>query len=110
MVEAREIRARIVADGGHDLGIAAKQLEAVSDVAGAAAELAAHLGNEKSDIEDVNLLGQDVVPETIMEDHDVVVGDGAADQSGHRATRWLIEKKAGGQLRDRKRRGDSPPR
>ena len=74
-VEPREVGTGVVADGGHDLGFATEQHEAVGDVTGAAAELAAHLGNEKSDVQDVDLLGQDVILETVREDHDVVEGN-----------------------------------
>jgi len=75
IVQAQQIGVGVVTDRGHDQGFAIEQLEVVGDVAGAATELAPHLGNQERDIEDVNLLGQDVVLETIMEDHDVIEGD-----------------------------------
>jgi hypothetical protein len=73
-------RAGVVADGGHDQRLAAEQLEVVGDVAGAAAELAPHLGHQEGHVQDVHLLGQDVVLEAVLEHHDGVVGDRAADE------------------------------
>ncbi len=70
-------------------GCTAQQLEVVRDVAGAAAELAPHVGHQERDIEDVDLVGQDVVAEAVAEHHDGVVGDGAADQGVHGAEACL---------------------
>ena len=84
LVQAVQIGLRIVADGSHDQGVAAEELEVVGDIAGAASEFATQIGYEESYVEDVNLVGQDVVLELVMENHDVVVGHGAADQGAHR--------------------------
>ena len=73
----------VVPDGRHDEGLAAQHVERVGDVAGAAAELAAQLRDEERHVQDVYLVGQDVVLEAILEHHDVVVRDRAADQCAH---------------------------
>lgn len=38
---------------------------------------------EEADVQDVDLVRQDAVLEAVLEDHDVVVGDGTADERGH---------------------------
>jgi hypothetical protein len=63
---------------------AAQQLEVVGDVAGAAAELAAHARHQERHVQDVHLVRQDVVLELVREHHDGVEGKGTADQGGHR--------------------------
>ena len=73
----------IVADGRHDQRLAAEHLQVVGDVAGTAAEFAPHVGHQEGDVEDVDLVGQDVVAEAVVEHHDGVVGDRAADQCAH---------------------------
>ena len=78
-----QIGVGIVADCGHDQRIGAQQLEIVGDIAGAAAEFPAHFRHQEGDVEDMDLLGQDVVLETVPKDHDVIVGDRAANQRGH---------------------------
>jgi hypothetical protein len=55
----------------------------VGDVAGAAAEFPAHVRHQEGHVQDVDLVGQDVVLEVVVEHHDGVVGDGAADQGTH---------------------------
>jgi hypothetical protein len=83
LLEAVHVGRAVVADGGHDQRLAAEQLEVVGDVAGAAAELAPHVGHQEGDIEDVDLLGQDVVLEAVAEHHDGVVGHGTANECLH---------------------------
>ncbi len=78
-----QIRAGILADRRHHHRLAAEQLQAVGDIAGAAAEFAAHAGDQEGHIEHVDLVRQDVFAEPALERHDGVVGDGAADQAGH---------------------------
>ena len=60
----------------------AQQAQAVGDVRRAAAELAAHLGNQKGDVQDMDLVGQDVRLEVVGEHQNRVVGHGSADQCG----------------------------
>ena len=94
VVQANEVRVGIIADGGHDQRVATQQFQVVGNVTRATAELTAHLGYQKGHVQNVNLLREDVILETIMENHDVVVGYGAADECGHRVF-WGIEKVRG---------------
>ena len=83
LVEVLAVGAEVLADGGHRDRIAAEQLEVVGDVAGAAAELAAHARHQERHVQDVHLVRQDVVLELVREHHDGVVGQGTADQCRH---------------------------
>ena len=83
MLQALHVQGAVMADGGHDKRVSAEQSEIVGDIPGASSKLAPHVGNEKGNIENVNLLGQNVVLETIMKNHDRVIGDGAANQCFH---------------------------
>ena len=65
LVQAVGIRLIVVAHGRHDQRIAAEHLQRVGDVAGASAEFAAHVGHQEGDVEDVDLVGKDVVLEVI---------------------------------------------
>jgi hypothetical protein len=58
-------------------------LERVGDVAGAAAELAAQGGHQERDVQDVHLIGQDLLREAARKISDGVEGQRAADQNGH---------------------------
>ncbi|MNS81620.1 hypothetical protein D3C72_1153340 [compost metagenome] len=80
----------IGADGGHHHRVAAEHFQRVGDVAGAAAELAAHAGHQERDVQHMDLVRQDVFAEASVERHDGVVGDGAADQAGHALSRWWV--------------------
>ena len=83
-LEVLAIGREILADRGHRDRIAAEQLEVVGDVAGAAAELATHSRHQERHVQDVHLVGQDVVLELVLEHHDGVVGERTADQCRHR--------------------------
>ncbi|MCY1234028.1 hypothetical protein D9M72_465960 [compost metagenome] len=102
----------IGADGGHHHGIAAKHLQRVGDVAGAAAELAAHAGHQERDVQHVDLVRQDVFTEASVERHDGVVGDGAADQAGHALSRcwgdWVEWSPCGQYRSGRKQKSGRP--
>ncbi len=52
----------IVPGGGHGQAAIAQQAQAVGDIRGAAAVLAAHLGHQERHVQDVNLVGEDVLP------------------------------------------------
>src|SRR5713101_7474191 len=84
LLEPLEVQQGVVADGGHRQWIGAEKLQVVGYIAGATAELPPQLGNEEGHIQDVDLFGQDVLPETAAEYHDVVVRDRAADQDAHK--------------------------
>jgi hypothetical protein len=66
-VEPIGIRLRVVADGGHNPGLATQQIKVVRDVARAAAELAAHFRHQERDVENMQLLGEDVLLEAARE-------------------------------------------
>lgn len=40
-------------------------------------------GTREGDVQNMNLLGQDVILEPVLEDHDVVKGEGTTDQCRH---------------------------
>jgi hypothetical protein len=82
-LEPLEIQQGIVSHRGHDPRVGTQELQVVGYVAGATAELAPQLGNEEGHVQYVDLFGQDVLPETPLEHHDVVVRDRSADQSAH---------------------------
>lgn len=82
-IEATHVRAGIVADRRHDQRIAAEEFQVVGDIPRAAAKDAPDIGNQEADVQDVNLVRQDAVLETVLKDHDVVVGNGTADERGH---------------------------
>ena len=79
-LEVVAVGPEILADRRHRDRVAAQQLQVVGDVAGAAAELAAHARHQERHVQDVHLVRQDVVLELVLEHHDGVVGQGAADQ------------------------------
>jgi hypothetical protein len=60
-----------------------QQSQVVGDVAGASAELPAQRRYEERNVQDVHLVGQDVLLEAPREQHDRVEGERAADQCGH---------------------------
>jgi hypothetical protein len=82
-IEAGQVGRGVVADGRHDGRFGTQHFQRVRDVAGAPAELAPHVWHEESHVQDLDLLGQDMVLEPVMEHHDGVEGDRAADERGH---------------------------
>ena len=78
-----QVVAPVVANGGHDHGVAAQFAQVVGNVARAAAELPAQFGHEEGHVQDVQLFGQDLLAETSGKGRDGVKGEGAADQGGH---------------------------
>jgi hypothetical protein len=83
VAQALRVRREVVAHRCHDQRMSAQQLQVIGDVAGAAAIFAAHLGHQEGDVENVDLFGQDVFLELVLEHHDGVVGHGTADESLH---------------------------
>ena len=65
----------------------AQELQPVGDVARAAAVLAPQVRHQERDVQDVDLVGEDVVLELVAEHHDGVVRDGAADEDRHAVRR-----------------------
>ena len=78
LVHPRGVRAEVLADRTHRQRISAEQLQAIGDVAGAAAKLPTHRRHHEGHVEHVDLVREDVVLEAILEDHDAVVGERAA--------------------------------
>ena len=81
--QAVQVGTAIVADSRHDERIFPEELQVIGDVAGRAPELASHLRREEADVEDVQLVGEQVVTEAVRKHHDGVVGDGAVDEQCH---------------------------
>ena len=78
LLEVVAVERAILAQRGHDQRLAAELPQRVGDVARAAAELAPHVRHQKRDIEDMQLLGEDVLLEAAAEHHDgVEVGGGS---------------------------------
>ena len=69
----------VIAHGGHDQRLTAEQHQIVGNVAGTAAIFTAQFRHQKSNVQDVNLLRQDVIFETVRKDHDVVKGERTAN-------------------------------
>ena len=87
-VHAIGVRLIVVADGRHDQRIAAEHFQRIGDISGTTAKLPAHFGYQERHVQDVNLVGKDVVLEMPAEHHDGVVGDRTADQRAHGFT-WV---------------------
>ncbi len=85
--EAREVFVTVAADGGEDDRLTAERGEVVGDVAGAAAELAPQRRHEERDVEDVQLIGQDLVREAAGKGGDAVEGERSTDKGGHAVSR-----------------------
>src|SRR5690606_269048 len=83
VVEPRAIRIEVLADRRHRQRILAEELQVVRDIRRAASELPPEPRHEKGHVQDMDLVREDVILERILEDHDVVVGYGAADQCRH---------------------------
>ncbi len=82
-----EVFAAVGADGRDDDRLAAESCEVVGDVAGAAAELAPQRRHEERDVEDVQLIGQDLVREAAGKGGDAVEGERSTDEGGHAVSR-----------------------
>jgi len=74
------IGAKVLPHRAHRQRISPEQLQAIGDVAGAATELPTHLRHKEGHVEHVDLVRQNVILEAILEDHDVVVGERAANE------------------------------
>ena len=85
-VQPGKIRLDVLADRRHHHGLPAEELQVVSDVGRASAVFAAHFRREEADVEDMQLVGEDVVLELVREHHDGVVGDRSCNQC---AQFWL---------------------
>ncbi len=79
LLEPLAIRLEVGADRRHRQRRLTEQLQVVRDIRRATAELAPQLRHEERDVQHVNLVGEDVVLERVLEHHDVVVGRGTTD-------------------------------
>ena len=68
------------ADRRDDHRLAAERRQVVGDVAGAAAELAAQRRHQERDVQQVHLVGQDLVGEAPAEIRDAVEGERSTDE------------------------------
>ena len=66
-LEPLQVGRDVLADRGHQQRVVAQQLQVVGDVAGGAAEFAPHLRREEAHVQDVQLVGEQVVPEAVRE-------------------------------------------
>ena len=73
------VRAEVVPDRAHRVAVGLEQSQIVGDVAGAAAEIAAQRRHDEGDVQHVDPLRQDVVPESARVDHHRVVSERTAD-------------------------------
>ncbi len=85
--QAREVFVAVAADRGEDDRLAAERGQVVGDVAGAAAELASQRRHQERDVENVQLIGQDLVGEAAGEGGDAVEGERSTDEGGHAVSR-----------------------
>ena len=83
VLQALQVVAAIVAQHGHGQGLTAQQLEAVGDVARASTKIAAQLRHQERDVQDVQLVGQDLLGKAPLEGHDGVERQGSANQRCH---------------------------
>ena len=93
-----EVAVAVAADGRQHDRFAAERGEVVGDVAGAAAELATQGRHQERHVEDVQLVGQDLIGEAAAEIGDAVEGERSTDEGGHAVSR------EGARFRDRRSR------
>ncbi len=65
---------KIGTDGAHRQRIAPQQFQIVGDVPGAATELATHVGYQEGNVQNMHLIGKNMVLELVREDHNGIVG------------------------------------
>jgi hypothetical protein len=86
-LQALRILLAVAADGRHHERLAAEPLQGIGDVARAPAELAPERRHEKRHVQDVDLLGQDLLREAAGKNGDGVKREGSADQCRHGRSR-----------------------
>jgi hypothetical protein len=90
---ALQVVGAVGTDGRHHDRIAPELAQAVRNVAGTAAEFAAQGRHEERDVQDVQLLGQDLLRELARERGDGVERQGTADQRRHAISERVRGKK-----------------
>jgi hypothetical protein len=85
LLQPVQIFPTVIAHGGHGQWRAAQRLQAVGDVAGAAAKITAQRGHQERHVQDVQLVRQDLLGKTALESHDGVKGQGATNHCCHKS-------------------------
>ena len=81
--KAFAIRTEIVAHCRHDQRFTAQKFQVIRDVTAGTTKFPPHIRHHKRHIEDVDLIGENMLPEFAVKNHDGVVGERTADQDGH---------------------------
>ena len=85
-VQALQIISRISTQSGHRQRRATQHFQAVGDVAGATAKVAAQSRHQKRHVQDVQLVRQDLLSKSAFKIHDGVKRERAANQRCHTTT------------------------
>jgi hypothetical protein len=85
LLEPLYIVSAVVAHGSHGQRRAAQGLQAVGNVAGATAKVATQSGHQERHIQDVQLIGQDLLRKAPLEGHDGVKGQRATNYCCHKS-------------------------
>ena len=80
VVEPLEVGLVVTPDGSNDGRVFAEEPEGVGDIAGGAAGTFDDAVDGEADVNQVELVGHDVVGKAAREVHDAVVGEGAGDE------------------------------
>ena len=83
LLEPLGVACAVAAHRGHGQWHTAELMQAIGDIASAAAEFATQLRHQKRHIEDVQLLGQDLLGKAARKTHDGVEGKRSANQCRH---------------------------
>jgi hypothetical protein len=95
LVQTGHILGTVAAHGGHGQGCTAQLLQAIGDIAGTAAKLAAQSRHQKRHIEDVQLVRQNLLGKSPFKTHDGVKGKGTTNYSRHGCLNSIKDKKQG---------------
>ena len=82
-LQALDIGPAIVAQSSHRVSLAAQLMQAVGDVACTTAKVAAQSRHQKRHIQDVQLVGQDLLGKAPFKIHDGVKSQGSTNQRSH---------------------------
>lgn len=81
-IQVAEVQLKIVAGRGMDRRFFAEERQIVGDIAGRSADLHVQRVHVERDVQLVDFVGQNMVPEFIGERHDMVVRQRAGDEDG----------------------------
>ena len=82
-LQALDVGAAVVAQSRHRVSLATELVQAVSDVARAAAKVTAQSRHQKRHIQNVQLVGQDLLGKAPFKIHDGVKSQGSTNQRSH---------------------------